>query len=85
MTTIYIAQMRWCEREEPICAGTNKKLVAKKALAMLKQQHGTGPVHRGQAMCSLPITYTDIEVIELPFVSIQNEIKHALSRTPARS
>lgn len=68
MTTIYLAQMKWCEREEPICAGTNKKKVAAEALRRLKAEHGTGSVDRGQAMCSVKIAADDIEVVEIPFL-----------------
>lgn len=69
MKMIYLAQMKWCEREEPICAGTNKRQVAHEALCRLKAEHGTGPVDRGQAMCSVKITADDIEVVEIPFFS----------------
>jgi hypothetical protein len=68
MTTIYLAQMKWSGGEEPICAGTNKKEVAREALRILKLVHGTGPVSRGMAMCSVPITMDDIEVIQVPFI-----------------
>jgi len=71
MTTIYLAQMKWCEREEPICAGTNKKEVARKALRILKLVHGTGPVDRGMAGCSVPIAADDVEVIRVPFIQIK--------------
>ena len=59
--------MKWCEREEPICAGTNKRKVAAEALRLLKAEHGTGPVCRGQAMCSVKITADGIEIVEIPF------------------
>jgi hypothetical protein len=68
MTTIHLAQMKWSGGEEPICAGTNKKEVAREALRILKLVHGTGPVSRGMAMCSVPITADDIEVIQVPFI-----------------
>ena len=68
MSKIYLAQMQWCEREEPICAGTNKRKVAQAALRILKEEHGTGPVSRGLAMCSAPITMSDIAVVEIPFL-----------------
>jgi hypothetical protein len=68
MKTIYIAQMKWCEREEPICGGTNKKKVVSEAVKMLKAIHGTEPVDRGQAFCSVKITTDDIEVVEIPIV-----------------
>jgi hypothetical protein len=64
----YLAQMRWCEREEPICVGTNKRKVASHALALLKAEHGTGLVNRGLAMCSARITADDIEVVAIPVV-----------------
>ena len=65
---IYLAQMKWCEREEPICAGKNKKNVRKEALRILKEREGTGPVDRGMAMCSVKITYDDIEIVEIPVI-----------------
>jgi hypothetical protein len=68
MKTIYLAQMKWCEAQEPICVGTNKRKLAKEALRRLKEEHGTGPVSRGMAMCSVPITHHDIEILELDIV-----------------
>lgn len=68
MKTIYLAQMQWCEHNEPICAGTNKQRVAREALRILKLEHGTGPISRGLAMCSVPITMSDIEVVEIPLL-----------------
>jgi hypothetical protein len=67
MKKIYLAQMQWCEANEPICGGTNKGKVAREALRILKAEHGTGPVSRGQAMCSLKICQSDIEIVEIPF------------------
>ena len=61
--------MKWCEREEPICAGTNKQKVATEALRILKSKHGTDRVNRGQAMCSVKITADDVEVVEIPFMA----------------
>ncbi|MFY8063775.1 MAG: hypothetical protein ACOVN2_08725 [Usitatibacteraceae bacterium] len=60
--------MKWCEREEPICAGTNKRKVAAEALRLLKVEHGTGSVNRGQAVCSVKITADDVEIVEIPFM-----------------
>ena len=65
---MYLAQMLWCEREEPICAGLNKKLVKKEALRILKEEHGTGRVCRGMALCHEKITYNDIEIVEIPII-----------------
>jgi hypothetical protein len=65
--SIHVASMKWCEREEPICAGHNKKVVRSNALRLLKEEHGTGPVCRGQAMCSVKISHDDIEIITIPF------------------
>lgn len=73
MKTIYVAQMKWCEWEEPICAGTNKYKISTEALRRLKLQYGTGPVNRGAAGCSVPITYDDIEVVKIPFLSTTQE------------
>ena len=69
MKTIYIAQMKWCEREEPICAGTKKKKLVTEALRILHAEHGKGPVSRGMAMCSEPIRKDDIEIVEIPLLS----------------
>jgi hypothetical protein len=69
MKTIYVAQMKWCEREEPICAGTNKKKLVAEALRILHAERGKGPVGRGMAMCSEPIRADDIEVVEIPLLS----------------
>lgn len=63
--------MMWCEREEPIVAGTNKRKLISEALKILKAEHGTGPVCRGQAMCALPITADDIEIVEIPLMKKQ--------------
>lgn len=60
--------MQWCEREEPIIAGTNKRKLLSEALRMLKEKHGTGPVDRGAAMCQIPITADDIEIVEIPLL-----------------
>lgn len=68
MKTLYLAQMKWCEREEPICVGTNKRKLLSEALRTLKAEHGTGPVCRGQAMCHVPITADDVEIIPIPFL-----------------
>jgi hypothetical protein len=71
MKTIYLAQMMWCEREQPIVAGTNKRKLISEALKILKAEHGTGPVCRGQAMCALPITADDIEIVGVPMMQKQ--------------
>lgn len=66
---LYLAQMKWCEREQPICVGKNKKKVSKEALRILKEKNGHGLVWRGQAGCSVKITYDDIEILSLPLIS----------------
>jgi hypothetical protein len=71
MKTIYLAQMMWCEREQPIVVGTNKRKLISEALKILKAEHGTGPVCRGQAMCALTITADDIEIVEVPMMQKQ--------------
>lgn len=68
MEKIHLALMKWCERDEPVCAGRNRRKVESAALRMLKAEHGSGPVDRGQAMCSLRITRRDIEIVELPSI-----------------
>lgn len=71
---LYLAQMQWCEREEPIIAGTNKRKLLSEALKILKAEHGAGPVDRGAAMCQIPITADDVEIIEIPFLyNIESE------------
>lgn len=68
-STIHIACMRWPETIEPICAGTNKRAVVLEAVRLLRIEHGDGPVSRPAAMCSVPITSTDIEIVSVPVVS----------------
>jgi hypothetical protein len=41
MKKMYLAQMQWCEREEPICVGSNKNKLKKESLRILKEVHGT--------------------------------------------
>ena len=60
--------MQWCEREQPIIAGTNKRKILSEALKILKAEHGKGLVDRGAAMCQIPITADDIEIVEIPFL-----------------
>ena len=48
----YLASMQWCERNQPIILGTNKKKLLTAALKILKEEHGYGKVCRGQAMLS---------------------------------
>jgi hypothetical protein len=85
MNKIYLAQMQWCEREEPICAGTNKRKVAQAALRILKEEYGTGSVLRGLAMCSVPITMSDIAVVEIPFLLPNVAMSHARSGPQSQS
>lgn len=68
MKTVYVAQMKWCEREEPVCAGTNKKKLIREALRILRDKHGKGRISRGGALCSEPIRSSDIEIVSIPFV-----------------
>lgn len=68
MKKMYLAQMQWCEREEPICVGSNKNKLKKETLRILKEVHGTGPVDRGMAGCSVPITGDDILIEEIKTV-----------------
>ena len=87
MDTIYLAQMKWCEREEPICAGTNKRKVVAETLRILKAEHGTGPVNRGQAMCSVKITADDIELVKIPFLAnadVMASLPRASAKTPTK-
>jgi hypothetical protein len=64
----HVACMIWPERLEPICCGTNKRLVAREAVRMLREQHGTGLVPRPQAFCSARITSSDIEIVTVPMI-----------------
>lgn len=72
---MYLAQMKWSEREEPLCVGTNKKKLLSEALRMLKATHGDGPVSRGMAMCEVPITADDIEICEIPFLDSEKRTR----------
>jgi len=68
MKTLYLAQMKWCEREEPIACGYNRKELQRHALAKLHAKHGKGSVDRGAAMCSLPITASDIAITPIEMI-----------------
>lgn len=61
--------MQWCEREEPLIAGTSKRKVLRAALKILNKEHGTVAIDRGAAMCQVSITADDVEIIELPFLN----------------
>ena len=67
MKHIWLASMVWPERLEAICVGTNKRKTMKEALLILKEIHGKGEVDRPRAMCSIKLTYDDIEMEKLPF------------------
>ena len=67
MKTVTLITMRWPEYDEPICAGTNKRVLRKHALHILRQEHGTGKVLRPSAMCSMPITRRDLREWKIPF------------------
>jgi len=66
---IHVACMCWPGTIEPICAGTNKRTVTREAVRLLREEYGDGPVPRPAAMCSVPITSSDIEIVTLPVVS----------------
>jgi hypothetical protein len=67
--SINVACMKWPDFIlEPICAGTNKRTVIREAVRLLKIEHGDGPVERPLAMCSTPITASDIEVVTVPVI-----------------
>ena len=68
-STLHIACMVWPSALEPVCAGTNKRIVTREAVRMLRSEHGDGPISRPAAMCSVPITASDIEIVTIPFVS----------------
>lgn len=65
---IHVACMKWPCAIEPICAGTNKRTVTREAVRLLRAEHGNGDVPRPAAMCSMPITASDIEIITIPVV-----------------
>jgi hypothetical protein len=71
-STIHVACMQWPGTLEPICAGTNKRAVTREAVRLLRVEHGDGPVDRPAAMCSVPITASDIEIASIPVVSNNN-------------
>jgi hypothetical protein len=68
MDTIYVASMKWAEKNEPICAGTNQQKVRKAALDLLRHYHGYGAIDRGSAFCAAKITKDDIDIDALPIV-----------------
>ena len=61
MKKIYLAQVLWCEREVPVCAGTNKKKLVQQALQ--RWRFCVRPLGDG----SEPICADDIEIVELPW------------------
>lgn len=61
--------MQWPGTIEPICAGANKRNVTREAVRLLRQEYGRGPVNRPTAMCSAPITASDIEIVTIPLMS----------------
>ena len=65
----YLASMQWCERNQPIIIGTNKKKLLTAALKILKEEHGYGKVCRGQAMCRVKITRDDILIQEIKYLA----------------
>jgi len=69
MKTLHIAFMVWPGAIEPVCAGTNKRIVTREAVRLLRLRHGDGPVNRPAAMCSVPITASDIKIVTVPLVS----------------
>lgn len=68
MKPLYLASMMWCEREEPIIVGHNKKKLIKEALRLLHKENGHGLADRGQAMTSARITAKDIEITTIPYL-----------------
>jgi len=53
---------------EPICVGANKRIVTREAVRLLQMEYGDGPINRPGAMCSVPITASDIEIVTVPIV-----------------
>lgn len=64
--TIYVAQMCWPEREVPVAASYSKTGLKADAVEILRKEYGTGDIERPGAMCSLPISKYDIEIVEIP-------------------
>jgi len=69
MKELHIACMKWPGAIEPVCAGSNKRAITRAAVGMLRDEHGDGPVVRLGAMCSVPITSSDIEIITVPYIT----------------
>lgn len=61
--------MKWAGSNEPICVGTNRKKTLSAALKIMKEEHGMGPVDRGAAFCSAPITYDDIDISTIKVIA----------------
>jgi hypothetical protein len=68
MKTMYLAEMKWSESEEPVCAGTNKRKVKKEAFRILRSKYGKESISRGSALCFAPIAYDDIEISKIPII-----------------
>lgn len=67
---IWMASMQWPDGPEAVCTGTNKKLVTKRALEILRLKYGPGSVDRGSAMCSARITSSDLRIEKIPFFGL---------------
>ena len=80
LNKIYIAQMCWPDRDVPICAGTNKKNLLRQALQILQKEYGSGLVPRGPLLWSVPITPSDIEIIEVPLFLPNKNISEKINR-----
>ena len=59
---MYLASMKWPTGTEPICVGEDKNVTIKKAVEILREQHGTGDVIRPYGMCAKKITRSGIEI-----------------------
>jgi hypothetical protein len=69
MKTITLITMRWPDYDEPICAGHDIPSLRREALAILRADHGHGDVVRPAAMCSVPITESDLREWTIPLIS----------------
>jgi hypothetical protein len=59
---MYLASFIWPGHNTPLCIGTNKRKVHKRAYDIARELYGTGLVERPKAMCSAKIAMDDIQI-----------------------
>lgn len=59
---MYLASFRLPGYKTPLCVGTNKRKVHKRAYDMAREHYGTGLIERPKGMFSAKITMDDIYV-----------------------